>query len=196
MIWWPVHLRPTRLNADVDTSMSQDSISFEGSCSLALPRFSPHCRNSENSKANRIETMKGPAESGQICSVGRRKIAKKIAKNKRCYANTLRPRSRMLLKVMKGGLKGVITPWVILGVGGWGVIIPWVNLTVTGNGGRSQRAAGRKTASPPLPQTRKFCRSSSCWATTPVHGHRRTAEISKLQGALKRIGPHASSPRV
>jgi hypothetical protein len=32
--------------------------------------------------------MKGPAESGQICSVGRRKIAKKIAKNKRCYANT------------------------------------------------------------------------------------------------------------
>jgi hypothetical protein len=34
-----------------------------------------------------------PAESGQICSVGRRKIAKKIAKNKRCYANTLRPRS-------------------------------------------------------------------------------------------------------
>jgi hypothetical protein len=45
--------------------------------------------------------MKGPAESGQICSVGRRKIAKKIAKNS--YANTLRPRSRMLLKVMKGG---------------------------------------------------------------------------------------------
>jgi hypothetical protein len=34
--------------------------------------------------------MKGPAESGQICSVGRRKIAKKIAKNKRCYANTFR----------------------------------------------------------------------------------------------------------
>jgi hypothetical protein len=47
--------------------------------------------NSENSKANRIETMKGPAEFGQICSGGRRKIAKKIAKNKRCYANTLRP---------------------------------------------------------------------------------------------------------
>src|SRR5580692_12283115 len=64
-----------------------------------------------------IETMKGPAESGQICSAGRRKIAKKIAKNKRCYANTLRPRSRMLLKVMKGG-RGVITPWVILGGGG------------------------------------------------------------------------------
>ena len=47
--------------------------------------------------------MKGPAEFGQICWVGRRKIAKKIAKNKRCYANTLRPRSKMLLKVMKGG---------------------------------------------------------------------------------------------
>ena len=47
--------------------------------------------------------MKGPAEFGQSCLVGRRKIAKKIAKNKRCYANNLRPRSRMLLKVMKGG---------------------------------------------------------------------------------------------
>jgi hypothetical protein len=49
--------------------------------------------------------MKGPAESGQICSVGRRKIAKKIAKNKRCYANTLRPCSRMLLKGDEGGCK-------------------------------------------------------------------------------------------
>src|SRR5580693_28084 len=39
-------------------------------------------------KANRIETMKGPAESGEICSVEVEKIAKKIAKNKRCYANT------------------------------------------------------------------------------------------------------------
>jgi hypothetical protein len=27
----------------------------------------------QNSKAKRIETMKGPAESGQICSVGRKK---------------------------------------------------------------------------------------------------------------------------
>jgi hypothetical protein len=73
---------------------------------VPLDRFDDHAAaaaNSENSKANRTETMKGPAESGQICSVGRRKIAKKIAKNKRCYANTLRPRSRMLLKVMKGG---------------------------------------------------------------------------------------------
>jgi hypothetical protein len=62
--------------------------------------------------------------------------------------------------------KGVITPLGHLRRGGGEVIIPWVNLTVTGNGGRSQRAAGRKTASPPLPPTRKFCRSSSCWATT------------------------------
>src|ERR1700730_3797365 len=46
---------------------------------------------SESSKANRIETMKGPAESEEICSVEVEKIAKKIAKNKRCYANTLRP---------------------------------------------------------------------------------------------------------
>jgi hypothetical protein len=52
--------------------------------------------------------MKGPAESGQICSVGRRKIAKKIAKNKRCCANTLRPRSRMLLKVMKTRAGGLV----------------------------------------------------------------------------------------
>jgi hypothetical protein len=66
-------------------------------------------KNSENSKANRIETMKGPAESGQICSVGRRKVAKKIAKNKRCHANTLRPRSRLLLKVMRG-VRGSLPP--------------------------------------------------------------------------------------
>jgi hypothetical protein len=32
--------------------------------------------NSENSKANRIETMKGPAESGKIRLVESRKIAK------------------------------------------------------------------------------------------------------------------------
>jgi hypothetical protein len=49
----------------------------------------------------------------------------------------------MLLKGDEGGLGGVITPWVILG---GGVIIPSVNLTVTGNVGRSQLAAGRKTA--------------------------------------------------
>src|SRR6476646_3413088 len=47
----------------------------------AQPAFFLRPANSENSKANRIETMKGPAESGQMCSVGRRKIAKKIAKN-------------------------------------------------------------------------------------------------------------------
>ena len=38
----------------------------------------------------------------------RRKIAKKIAKDKRCYANTLLPRSRMLLKGDEGGLGGVV----------------------------------------------------------------------------------------
>src|SRR4030088_3348996 len=106
--------------------------------SVAQPDYSSDrpggfTRNSENSKANRIETMKGPAESGQICSVGRRKIAKKIAKNKRCYANTLRPRSRMLLKVMKGGVRVGHYP---LGHLRRGVIIPWVNLSVTGTVGR------------------------------------------------------------
>ena len=44
----------------------------------------------------------------------------------------------MLLKVMKGGLGGVITRR--------GIIIPWVKFSVTGNVGRSQLAAGRKTA--------------------------------------------------
>jgi hypothetical protein len=37
----------------------------------------------------------------------RRRIAKKIAKNKRCYANTLRPRSRMLLKGDEGGVQNL-----------------------------------------------------------------------------------------
>jgi hypothetical protein len=54
--------------------------------------------------------MKGSRGIWTICSVGRRKTAKKIAKNKRCYANTLRPRSRMLLKVMKGGWGGSLPP--------------------------------------------------------------------------------------
>jgi hypothetical protein len=56
-------------------------------CGSPMPRLRAPPRNSENSKANRIETMKGPTESGQICSVGRRKIAKKIAKNKRCLVS-------------------------------------------------------------------------------------------------------------
>src|SRR4030088_1295184 len=108
--------------------------------SVAQPDYSSDrpggfTRNSENSKANRIETMKGPAESGQICSVGRRKIAKKIAKNKRCYANTLRPRSRDAVEA-EGGGRGVHYP---LGHLRRGVIIPWVNLSVTGNGGPCQR---------------------------------------------------------
>ena len=85
--------------------------------------------------------MKGPAESGQICSGGRRKIAKKIAKNKRCYANTLRPPLRDAVEGDEGGLgghyplghlrRGVITPWVLGG--------GWINLGVTGNGGPCQR---------------------------------------------------------
>src|ERR1700730_4237972 len=45
---------------------------------------------------------------------------RKLAKNKRCYPNTLRPCSRMLLKVMKGGVKGVITPLGHLRRGGVG----------------------------------------------------------------------------
>jgi hypothetical protein len=36
---------------------------------------------------------------------GSKKNSEEIAKNKRCYANTLRPRSRMLLKVMKGACR-------------------------------------------------------------------------------------------
>jgi hypothetical protein len=50
----------------------------------------------------------------------------------------------MLLKGDEGGAGGYY-PLGHLKAGGWGgVIIPLVNLTVTGNGGRSQLAAGRK----------------------------------------------------
>jgi hypothetical protein len=38
-------------------------------CEAVAPHHCHHDKNSENSKANRIETMKGPAESGEICSV-------------------------------------------------------------------------------------------------------------------------------
>src|ERR1700738_2712195 len=61
--------------------------------------------------------MKGPAESGQICSVGRRKIAKKIAKNKRCYANTLPNPLKDAVEGDEGVLRGSLPPWVILGGG-------------------------------------------------------------------------------
>ena len=94
--------------------------------------------------------MKGPAKFGQICSVGRRKIAKKIAKNKRCYANTLRPRSRMLLKVMKG-VRGGHYP---LGHLRRGVIIPWVNLSVTGNGGTPPKVIPEGGPHLPIPTPR------------------------------------------
>jgi hypothetical protein len=74
------------------------------SVSMGVKRQPAGCKRiSENSKANRIETMNGPAESGQICSVGRRKIAKKIAKNKRCMPTPCDPAQGMLLKVMRGG---------------------------------------------------------------------------------------------
>ena len=87
-------------------------------------------RNSENSKANRIETMKGPRGIWTNLFGGSKKNSEKIAKNKRCYANP-----RMLLKVMKGGQGGHYP----LGHLRRGVIIPWVNLSVTGNGGPRQR---------------------------------------------------------
>jgi quercetin dioxygenase-like cupin family protein len=72
--------------------------------------FAPPRQTNPDHQGPGSKLVKRPAESGEICSVGRRKIAKKIAKNKRCYANTLRPRSRMLLKVMKGGLGGSLPP--------------------------------------------------------------------------------------
>jgi hypothetical protein len=50
--------------------------------------------------------MKGLAESGQICSVGRRKIAKKIAKNKRCYATQLLTIKNRISSVIIGGWGG------------------------------------------------------------------------------------------
>ena len=61
-------------------------------------------RNSENSKSQQDRNYERSCGSWRNLFGGsRRKIAKKIAKNKRCYANTLRPCSRTLLKVMKGG---------------------------------------------------------------------------------------------
>ena len=56
----------------------------------------------------------------------------------------------MLLKVMKGGVRGVITPWVILG---GGVIIPWVNLSVTGNGGTLPKVIPEVRGPPTPPPT-------------------------------------------
>ena len=91
-------------------------------------------RSSENSKANRIETMKGPAESGQICSVGRRKIAKKIAKNKRCYGQHLATPLKDAVEGDEGGLRGSLPPWVILGGGGGGSLSPGSILPLRGTG--------------------------------------------------------------
>ena len=60
-------------------------------------------QNSENSKANRIENYERSRGIWTNLFAGSKQNSEEIAKNKRCYANTLRPRSRMLLKVMKGG---------------------------------------------------------------------------------------------
>src|ERR1700731_3890162 len=90
--------------------------------------------NSENSKANRIETMKGPAESGQICSVGRRKIAKKIAKNKRCYCQNLATPLKDAVEGDEGGLRGSLPPWVILGGGVGESLSPGSILPLRGTG--------------------------------------------------------------
>ena len=98
--------------------------------------------------------MKGPAESGQICSVGRRKIAKKIAKNKRCYANTLRPRSKDAVEGDEGGLggvRGVITLWVILGGGS---LSPGSISALRVTGGPCQRVIPEGGAPPPHPHPR------------------------------------------
>jgi hypothetical protein len=61
--------------------------------------------------------MKGPAESRQICSVGRRKIAKKIAKNALLCQHLATP-LKDAVEGDEGGLGGSLPPWVILGGGG------------------------------------------------------------------------------
>src|SRR2546427_3663174 len=73
--------------------------------------------SSENSKANRIETGERSGGTWENLFGGSRR---KIAKNKRCYATTLRPRSRMLLKGDKGGLGGHYPPLGHFRRGGWG----------------------------------------------------------------------------
>ena len=50
--------------------------------------------------------MKGPAESGQIRSVGRRKIAKKIAKNKRWLCQHLSTPLKDAVEGDEGGVGG------------------------------------------------------------------------------------------
>ena len=63
--------------------------------------------------------MKGPAESGQICSVGRRKIAKKIAKTSVAMPPPLTTPLKDAVERAKRGVggRGVITRWLILGRG-------------------------------------------------------------------------------
>src|SRR6202040_3846829 len=91
---------------------------------------------------------------------GSKKNSEEIAKNKRCYANTLRPCSRMLLKVMKGGRgghyplghlrRGGHYPWVILGGGSLspGSISA---LRVTGDPAKGDPGGGRPTSPSPTP---------------------------------------------
>src|SRR6202022_2350906 len=67
--------------------------------------------------------------------------------------------------IWPGGLRGSLPPWVILG-GGVGGHYPLGQSYRYGERGTQPAGCWPKTASPPLPRTRKFCRSSSCWATT------------------------------
>ena len=64
--------------------------------------------------------MKGPAESGQICSVGRRKIAKKIAKNKALLCQHLATPLKDAVEGDEGGLRGSLSPGSILPLRGTG----------------------------------------------------------------------------
>jgi hypothetical protein len=61
--------------------------------------------------------VKGPAESRKICSAEVEKNSEENSENKRCYANTLTTPLKDAVERAMRGVRGVITPSLILGRG-------------------------------------------------------------------------------
>jgi hypothetical protein len=133
--------------------------------------------------------MKGPAESGEICSVEVEKIAKKIAKNKRCYANTLRPRSRMLLKGDEGGLAGHY-PLGHLRRGGGSISA----LRVTGDPAKGDPGGGTPPH-PPQPLFSRFRRTLSTFSTVGFAIFATATPLKEPVRSAFQSGWHSSSAR-
>jgi len=62
--------------------------------------------------------VKGPAESGEICSVEVEKNSEENSENECCYANTLTTLLKDAVERAMRGVRGVITPSLILRKGG------------------------------------------------------------------------------